>query len=128
MGFCHENSVLRRSALQRLGQFVLERRAQWVDGTPDFEHFEHELHERVMAIERQLLVEELARYDVTAEHIEVGGVTYRQALTSSETYLSAAGPIMVTRNLYRPSGRGSRSICPLELRAGVVRGQVSDNP
>ncbi len=75
-----------------------------------------------MAIERQLLVEELARNDMTAERIEVGGVTYRQALTSSETYLSAAGPITVTRNLYRPSGRGSRSICPLELRDGVVRG------
>jgi len=111
MGFCHENSVLRKCAFQQLGQFVSEWRTQWADGTPDFEHFERELHERVMAIERQLLVEELARYDVTTEQIEVGGVTYRQALTSSETYLSAAGPITVTRNLYRPSGRGSRSIC-----------------
>ena len=122
MGFCHEISVLRRSAFQQLGQFVSEWRAQWVDGTPDFEHFEHELHKQIMAIERQLLEEELARYDVTAEQIEVGEVTYRHALTSSETYLSAAGPITVTRNLYRPSGRGSRSICPLELRAGMVRG------
>jgi hypothetical protein len=43
-------------------------------------------------------------------------------LTSSETYLSAAGHITVTRNLYRPSGRGSKSICPLELRAGIVGG------
>lgn len=26
------------------------------------------------------------------------------------------------RNLYRPSGRGSESICPLELRAGIIGG------
>ena len=122
MVFCHRNSVLQSSAIEQVGQFVLEWRAQWASDTPDFERFERELHERIMAIERELLAEELARYDVTAEQIEVGGVRYRPALTSSETYLSAAGPITVTRNLYRPPGRGSRSICPLELRAGIIRG------
>ncbi len=122
MEFYHKNSVLRSAAIQRLGQFVLERHVKWADGTPDFEQFERELHEHIMAIERELVAEELARYDVVAEQIEVDGVTCRQALRSSETYLSAAGPIAVTRNLYRPPGRGSRSICPLELRAGIMRG------
>jgi hypothetical protein len=122
MGFYHSNSVLENTAVQRLGQFVLEWHSQWADGTPDFECFERELHQRVMDIERELLAEELARYDVTTEQIEVEGITYRPTLRSSETYMSAAGPITVTRNLYRPPGRGSRSICPLELRAGVMRG------
>jgi hypothetical protein len=122
MGFCHSNTVLESAAMQRLGQFVLEWRTQWTSDTPDFERFERELHERVMDIERELLEEELARYDVTAKQIEVEGVTYRPTLTSSETYLSAAGPITVTRNLYRPPGRGSKSICPLELRAGIIKG------
>jgi hypothetical protein len=122
MEFCHKTSILHSVAIERLGQFVLERQAQWADGTPDFESFEHELHERIMAIERELLKEELARYDVTAKQVEVEGVEYRYTLTSSETYLSAAGHITVTRNLYRPSGRGSKSICPLELRAGIVGG------
>lgn len=108
--------------MEQLGQFVLAWRARWSRDTPDFERFERELHERIMAIEQELLAEELARYDVTAEQIEVEGVRYRPALRSSETYLSAAGPITVTRNLYRPPGRGSRSICPLELRAGIIRG------
>ncbi len=58
----------------------------------------------------------------TAEQIEVGGATYRQALISAETYLSAAGPLTIERHLYRPAGRGSKSICPLELRAGIIRG------
>jgi hypothetical protein len=122
MEFCHENSILRSPAIQQLGQFVLDWRAQWADKPPDFERFERELHEQVMAVERELLAEELARYDVIAEQIEVEGVAYRQAPTSSETYLSAAGPITLPRHLYRPSGRGSRSICPLELRAGIMRG------
>jgi len=122
MEFCHENSILRSPAIQRLGQFVLDWRAQRADNPLDFERFERELHEQVMAVERELLAEELVRYDVTAEQIEVDGVAYRQALTSSETYLSAAGPITLPRHLYRPSGRGSRSICPLELRAGIIRG------
>jgi len=122
MEFCHKKSILHSAAIERLGQFVLDWQAQWTDGAPDFENFEHELHEHIMAIERELLKEELARYDVTTKQIEVEGVEYRYTLTSSETYLSAAGHITVTRNLYRPSGRGSKSICPLELRAGIIGG------
>jgi len=122
MEFCHKNPILQSRAIQQVGQFVLDWQEQWTDCPPDFERFERELHEYIMAIERELLTEELNRYDVTAKQVAVGGVTYRYTVTSSETYLSAAGHITVTRNLYRPSGRGSRSICPLELRAGIIGG------
>jgi hypothetical protein len=122
MEFCHTNPILRSAAVEKMRQFVLGWQAQWETSTPDFERFEHELHEKMMAIECEILTEELARYDVEVEQIEVGGVMHRQTLTSSETYLSAAGPITVERHLYRPAGRGSRSICPLELRAGIIRG------
>jgi hypothetical protein len=125
MELCHTDPVLQSAAIRRLGQFILERRKQWAGDTPDFERFEHELHEQIQAIECEFLAEELARYDVTADEIEVDGVTYRPALTSSETYLSAAGPVKVTRNLYRPAGRGSKSICPLELRAGIIGGHFT---
>lgn len=120
MEFCHGNPVSESTAIQRLRQFVSDWHTQQIDGPPDFEQFERELHECVLAVERELLAAELARYDVTAEQVE--GVAYRYTLTSSETYLSAAGPVTVTRRLYRPSGRGSRSICPMELRAGIVGG------
>jgi hypothetical protein len=122
MEFCHTNPILRSSAMEQLCQFVLEWQTQWETSTPDFEGFEQELHEKMMAIECEILTEELARYDIDNEQIEVGGVMHRPTLTSSETYLSAAGPITVERHLYRPAGRGSRSICPLELRAGIMRG------
>ena len=122
MELCHKNPTLQSVALEKLGQFVLEWQTRWEKNPPDFERFEHELHERIMALEGELLTAELARYDVEAEQIEVGGVTYRQALTASETYLSAAGPLKIERHLYRPAGRGSKSICPLELRAGLIGG------
>jgi len=122
MEFSHTKSILKSPAIQQLGQFVLEWQKQWETSIPDFEQFEHELHEKIMAIERELLTEELACYDVEAKQIEVGGKTYRHTLTSTETYISTAGPITVERQLYRPSGRGSKSICPLDLRAGIIRG------
>jgi hypothetical protein len=122
MTFLHEKSVLQSPAFEGLRQFVLEWGDQWMTGTPDFERFEQELHQRVMAIERELLAEELARYDVTAKQIEVAGVQYRPTLSSTETYLTPAGEVTVSRNLYCPSGRGSKSICPLELRAGIIGG------
>jgi hypothetical protein len=122
MEFCHDNPILRSPALERLGQFIRERGVQWTADIPDFERFEHELHEQMMVLERELLGEELARYDVTAEQIEVGGVRYRPVLTTPETYLTVAGPVTITRHLYRPAGRESRSICPLEVRAGLIGG------
>ena len=122
MELSHKKSILENPAIQRLGQFVCEHRKQWDSGVPDLEQYERELHKRMMAIECELLGEELARYDVSVEQIEVEGETYRPALASTETYLSGAGPVTVARHLYRPAGRGSKSICPLELRAGIVAG------
>src|SRR3989337_637387 len=122
MELSHKKSILESPALQRLGQFVREHRTQWDSGVPDLEQYERELHKRMMDIECELLGEELERYDVSAEQIEVKGEIYRPTLTATETYLSGAGAVTVVRHLYRPAGRGSRSICPLELRAGIVAG------
>jgi hypothetical protein len=124
MRVSHKNEVLPSLALERLRQFVRQRRVQWESegAAPDFESFERALHEHIMALEQELIAEELSRYDVDVEEVEVAGTVYRQALTSPETYLSPAGPVTVERHLYRPKGRSSKSICPLELRAGIVRG------
>lgn len=123
MEVSHKNDVLPSLAVDGLRQFVRKRRQQWETGdVSDFEVFERELHERIMAVERELITDDLAHYDVDVEEVEVEGTIYRQALTSTETYLSAAGPVTVERHLYRPAGRSTKSICPLELRVGIVRG------
>ena len=125
MDACRSDDVLSSPAADRLRRFVLEHRQQWDVGVPDFETFEQDLHAQMMALERELIAQELARYDVDAEEVEVGDEVYRPSLTSSETYLSAAGPVTVERHLYRPPGRSTRSICPLELRVGIVGGHFT---
>jgi len=125
MELSHNGTTLHSPAAKKLAEFLRQQRENGNLEVSDFERFESELHEQISALECELVSEELARYDVVAEEIEVAGVVYRHTLTSSETYLSAAGSVTVTRNLYRPAGYGSRSICPLELRAGIINGHFT---
>jgi hypothetical protein len=118
----HSADPLQSPASQHLREFLRARCQAWQQGVPDFEQFERELHEHMMNLERECLAEELAHYDVRGERLEVGGVSYQPVLQAAETYLSAAGPVRVERHLYRPAGRNAKSICPLELRAGIVNG------
>jgi hypothetical protein len=122
MAMEHREEGLQSPASQRLGEFLRARQQAWQQGTPEFEQFERELHEQIMNLERECVAAELARYDVVAEQIEVGGVSYQSVLQAAETYLSSAGPVRVERHLYRPAGRKAKSICPLELRAGIMNG------
>ena len=118
------SDVLQTPALWRLAQFIRQPQEPWQQSEPppDLERFERELHEHVMAVERDLLADELGRSDVTADEVTVEGVSYRRSLESPQTYVSAAGPLTVTRHLYRPAGRSTKSICPLEWGAGIVQG------
>jgi hypothetical protein len=118
----HSADPLQSPASHHLREFLRARCQAWQQGVPDFERFERELHEHLMNLERECLAEELAHYAVTAERIEVGGVSYQPVLQTAETYLSAAGPVRVERHLSRPAGRNAKSSCPLELRAGIVKG------
>ncbi len=92
-------------------------------GQPEsLEDFERNLGERMRAFERDLTAEQLARYDIDAQVILVGRQEMRRRLDKEDKeYLSASGPVTVKRNLFRPSG-GGKSVCPLELRAGIVGG------
>ena len=122
MEVSHTNDILESPAICQLRQFIRAHEQAWQGKTPDFEQFEHELHEQVMALERELLTTELARYDVQAEDIEVGGVAYHPVWVNTETYLTAAGEVQVERHLYRPAGHNVKSLCPLEVRVGIVDG------
>lgn len=122
MEVLHKISFWESPSIEGLRQFIRERQEKWESGTPSFEEFERGLHQRMMALEREMLAAEIARYDVDAEEIEVEGVKYQRVWEDSETYLSTAGEIEVKRHLYRPRGRNSKSICPLELRVGMVGG------
>ena len=91
MEVCYNADILESPAAGRLRHFVQTHERAWQGGVPDFEEYERELHEHLMALERDLIAAELACYDVSAAQMEVAGVVYHPVLSAMETYLSAAG-------------------------------------
>lgn len=124
MRVSHEQTapVTPERASDRLHAFIAERRSSKEPRT-DMECFERELHEYMVTVEREVLAEELARLDVDLPAVTIEGKVYRQVVRCEETYTSAAGPVRVMRSLYRRLGEGERTVCPLELQAGIVEGR-----
>jgi hypothetical protein len=127
MEFCHRDIDLHSVAAQRLAEFMDKRRQKWATQADascvdNFESFEHELHSLMMAIERELVSEELGRYKVTVEEIEVDGKAYGRGISLPETYLTSAGRVTIERHLYNPADPKDKSICPMELRSGIIAG------
>jgi hypothetical protein len=124
MRVSHERAapVIPENAFDRLQAFIAGRGSS-KDPCGDMECFERELHEYVVAVEREVVAEELARLDVDLPAVTIEGEVYRQVVRCEETYMSAAGPVRLIRSLYRRGGEGERTVCPLELRAGMVEGR-----
>lgn len=113
----HGTDLTQYSAFAGLQAFIEKSRAE----PGSFEEFEVALSQQMGALENEVKAEQLARYDVDAQTIAVGGVTMRRCLAKEEKrYLTSSGPVTVARNLFRASG--GKAVCPLELRAGVVGG------
>jgi hypothetical protein len=127
MEFCHTDTILHSPAVQRLAEFLHKRRQKWstqtdMSNVDDFESFEQELHTLITALECEMASEELGRYNITAKEIEVDGREYCRSVSLPETYLTAAGRVMVERHLYYPADKKGKGICPLELRSGIIAG------
>lgn len=125
MSSCHpagsDANLATGSALQRLSSFVDEQRRRR-EGVRDLEAFERELRSVLMAVEMELVGEELAKHDVDVPLVVIHGVAHRRKLRCEQTYLTAAGPVRVTRTLYS-TGQGDPASCPMELGAGIVEGR-----
>jgi hypothetical protein len=122
MKLSHTGLDLHSAAAERLNAFIVQRRERFGEETHNFERFEEELHVLVMALEGDLVSEELSRYDLRAEEIEVAGKVYQVGIVLPETYLCAAGLVTVERHLYHLAKEEGKSICPLELRVGIIGG------
>lgn len=87
----------------------------------DFANFEQELHERVMAFERELVGAEMARLDVDVDAITIAGKVHRRVLRQSQTYMTASGEVVVERTLYKDrKDEEGQCVSPMELALGVV--------
>jgi len=110
------------SAFQRLHDF-LEKRRSVREPVKDLEEFERDMHKLFAAAEAEAMGEELARFDTDAPVVVIGGVPHRQVLRCEETYFASSGPVRVGRSLYSTRQPGDRTVCPLELRAGLIDGR-----
>jgi hypothetical protein len=107
-------------AMEQLHDFLRQRR-EAREAVEDFDAFEQELHRLFVAAEREALAQELSRFDLDVPVIEVESERCHRVLRCETTYNSAVGPVRVARSLYRhPQGR--HTVCPLELRAGIIEG------
>ena len=89
--------------------------------TCEFEDLERQLHALFAQTECAVTEEALARHDVDLPFVFIDGKMHRRACRCSQTYLTAAGPVSVTRTLYR-ARRGERAVAALERRVGIVEG------
>jgi hypothetical protein len=87
-----------------------------------FEEKEAKLHAVFIEAERKVLEELLSQYDINLPVISFDGKDYRQAVRCENTYTSSVGPVRVERSLYRTKGQHG-TICPMDLRAGMIEGQ-----
>jgi hypothetical protein len=110
-----------QSAFDQLCAF-LHQRQNAQEPVEDLIAFEQEMHRLFMAAEREAFAQELARLDMDVPVIEIDGQRYRRVLRCAQTYSSAAGPVRVERTLYRQRQEDERTLCPLELRAGIIAG------
>lgn len=121
---CHKKSQMSipQSARQKLDAFIQEMWTKDIS-KESLATFEKELHQRICELERELIAEQLQRYDIDVPMIEVNDTQYKRVIRCEQTYLSAAGPMRIERSMYRNSGGNRETVCPLELRAGIVEGR-----
>jgi hypothetical protein len=89
-----------------------------------FERFERELHVAMCGIEKELVREQRLRLDVGEDSVRIGSKVYRRVAGSDTTYVTAAGPVSVSRHLFEAKGE-RHAICPVELRAAIVEGEYT---
>lgn len=92
-------------------------------GPREFYDFEKALHARLMEAEREIIGSVMSAADVEADALEIAGRVHRRVLRSSQTYMTAAGPVIVERWLYKDRrDPTAHALAALDLKLGIVDG------
>ncbi len=88
------------------------------------EAFEFELRKLTMALEREIHGVDFTRMDEDAAGIIYEGKRYKKQKDKTRTVIqTTAGPVPVLKTVYRErGGHGGKTISPLEMRLGLVKG------
>jgi hypothetical protein len=107
--------------LDRLRDGIDTLRVKDKKGPRAFAEFERDLHARVMAFEREVIAAEMSKLDVDVDAVLIEGKVHRRVLRQSQTYVTAAGEVVVERTLYKDrTDAHGRAVSPMELTVGVV--------
>ena len=108
--------------VQRLLDLVERTRRVAPDGRAvDYIAIEDQVGAAVATVERACHRVTLQALDVDLPEVLVEGERYRRVLRGPATYYAMAGPVEVTRSLYRRVGeRNGKVVDPISLRVGTV--------
>ena len=95
--------------------------AQVEAGELSFSEYEQASRGALRRLGRSMDAVALGREDLDAPVIWVDGVRCPRVGRWEAPYLGCWGEVRIERSLYRPAGE-DRTLCPLELRAGIVEG------
>lgn len=86
--------------------------------------FEHAISEKLCEVERRAHEVALTALDVKAPRVSINKVVHVRVLENVEaTFMTLAGPVKVSRSLYRPVGeRNAPTVDLVALRCGAVEG------
>jgi hypothetical protein len=109
------------AALEKLREFVETHRMKDKIGPQAFADFERELHRRLLEAERDVIADEMARFDTEADAVLINGKVHRRVLRQKQTYETSAGEVVVERTLYKDrTDTEGRCVSPMELTLGIV--------
>jgi hypothetical protein len=76
-----------------------------------------------MEAEREVIGSVMSASDVDADAVEIEGRVHRRVLRSTQTYVTAAGPVSIERWLYKDRrDPTAHALAALDLRLGIVEG------
>ena len=122
MAMEHREEVLQSPASQRLREFLRARQEVWQQGVPEFEQFERELHEQIMNLERECVARRTGPLQRDRRADRSGGRELPARLAGDGDLPVERGAGAGGAALVPASGAETKSICPLELRAGLISG------
>jgi hypothetical protein len=111
----------RAMALEKLREFVDTHGMKEKVGPQAFADFERELHRRFLEAERDVIADEMSRFDTEADAVVIAGKVHRRVLRQKQTYETSAGEVVVERTLYKDrTDAEGRCVSPMELALGIV--------
>ena len=122
MEYSHKLARSTTDTLEKLVAFIEERRRS--DSlSADVAEFEKDVRALCSAVERAATTEELARFDVHAPAVRVdGGECIVSSCVASASPFPPPAPSASSGISTPTAAAGAEALCPLERRAGVIRG------